>query len=413
MSLTALLQQTKIASQKLSNLSTKEKNAALKTIVKIIKEKRSSIDAANKKDVALAQKNNRSNAYIDRLTITPKRFAEMLHQTEAIARLKDPIGEIIEKRVLKNGVLLVKTRVPLGVIGIIYESRPNVTLDVAALCLKSGNACVLKGGSDCLNSNRALVSCIHQALQKTGIPKEAVTFLDTANRSIVLKMLKQNQFIDVLIPRGGYELVRKVAEQSTIPLLYHAQGGARIYVDESANIKKAVAVCVNAKINRPGTCNSLDTILVHKKIAKIFLPLLAEKFLTANAEIRGDAETRKIIQANRANEVDFKTEFLSLIVSIKIVNNDRQAIDFITRYSKKHSEGIVAENKAIIKKFTALIDAAALFINCSTRLHDGGVFGLGAEMGIATGKLHARGPVGLRDLATYKWVVYGNGEIRK
>jgi glutamate-5-semialdehyde dehydrogenase len=315
----------------------------------------------------------------------------MIHQTEAIARSNDPIGEIIEKRVLKNGVLLLKKRVPLGVIGIIYESRPNVTLDVAALCLKSGNACVLKGGSDCLNSNRALVSCIHQALQKTGIPKEAVTFLDTANRSIVLKMLKQHQFIDVLIPRGGYELVRKVAEQSTIPLLYHAQGGARIYVDESANIKKAIAVCVNAKINRPGTCNSLDTILVHKKIAKTFLPLLAAKFMTANVEIRGDAETRKVIQASRANEVDFKTEFLSLIVSRKVVNDD----------------------KAIIKKFTALIDAAALFINCSTRLHDGGVFGLGAEMGIATGKLHARGPVGLRDLATYKWVVYGNGEIRK
>lgn len=413
MHLTALLRKTKRAAQKVATLSAQEKNAALVALVKILKENKLSIDAENKKDMARARKNNRTSAFVDRLTITPKRFAEMLRQLKTIARLPDPVGELIEQRTLKNGVLLHKVRVPLGVIGIIYESRPNVTIDVAALCLKSGNACVLKGGTDSLKSNRALVACIHEALEKTAMPQETVTFLDTTNRSVVAKLLHQNDFLDVIIPRGGYELVRKVAEESTIPVLYHAEGGARIYVDESADIDMAVAICVNAKANRPGTCNALDTVLVHQKVAKTFLPLLAKKFAAPNVEIRGDEKTQKIIHAKPAHKQDFETEFLNLIISIKVVDTPDEALDFIARYSKKHSEGIVAKNASVIKKFISAIDAAALFVNCSTRLHDGGIFGLGAEMGIATGKLHARGPVGLRELTTYKWVAYGKGQVRE
>ena len=296
-----------------------------------------------------------------------------------------------------KGIRLKKVRVPLGVVGIIYESRPNVTLEAAALALKSGNAVILKGGKEAINTNREIVSCIHKAFKKQHLPKEIVLFLDTADRRVVDALIKADKYIDILIPRGGYELVKKVQVNSTIPVLAHSAGGARIYIDKSADINKALRICLNAKINRPATCNSLDTVVVHKGIAGIFLPKFYKLMSQNGVEIRNN----------------YETEFLDKIVAIKVVKDVNGAIRFIKKYSKGHSEGIIAVDKRAIEKFVQEIDAAGLFVNCSTRLHDGFIFGLGAEIGIATAKLHARGPVGLKELTTYKWIAYGKGQIRE
>ncbi len=407
-----LLQKTKTASSALAGLSNAKKNGVLSALARALETSRAAILTANEKDVKRAAARKLSRAYQDRLAITPARFQEMLSRVKLIAKAKNPIGEIIAKKTLQNGIVLKKIRVPIGVIAIIYESRPTVTVDVAALCIKSGNACVLKGGSDAQNTNRALAHCIKEALAHTGVPHEAVLFLDTRGRKAVSSLLKAREYIDVLIPRGGKELMQKVADESAIPVLYHAEGGARIYIDESADIETALNVCVNAKTSRPATCNSLDTVVVHSRVAGAFLPLLAKKLETHRVEIRGDAKTRTLIKARSATTKDYTTEFLDLILAVKIVNTLDEALCFIAHTSTHHSEGIIARRSGAIARFVNDIDAAALFVNCSTRLHDGGVFEMGAEMGIATGKLHARGPVGLYELTTYKWVAYGSGQIR-
>ena len=412
-SLTLLLQATKNAGSTLAGLSSAKKNAALASLARVLEQSRAEILAENKKDVKSAAARKLSSAYQDRLAITPSRFNEMLSQVKFIANAKNPIGEIIETKTLKNGIMLKKIRVPIGVIAIIYESRPAVTIDVAALCIKSGNACVLKGGSDAQNTNRALAHCITQALAHTGVPREAVLFLDMRGRKAVSALLQAREYIDVLIPRGGNELVQKVANESVIPVLYHAEGGARIYIDESANVETAVKLCVNAKTSRPAPCNSLDTVVVHARVAGAFLPLLAKKLAPHRVEIRGDKKTRTRIKARIASTKDYTTEFLDLILAVKVVDTLDEAIRFITKTSKRHSEGVIARKKSAISRFVNEIDAAALFVNCSTRLHDGGVFEMGAEVGIATGKLHARGPVGLYELTTYKWVAYGSGQVRE
>lgn len=412
-----IIKKTKYASFTVGNLSTERKNSLLLEIAAEIRLNKENILRENRKDVEMAKEMGLSEVFIDRLTISEKVFNGIVDQIYKVAMLPDPVGSCLEKRKLANGIILKKISTPLGVIGVIYESRPNVTLDAAILAIKSGNAIVLKGGQEAFCSNKAIVRCIHCALKKFDLPQEAVLFLGTGNKEmdkrLVYQLLKFNKFIDVVIPRGGYGLIKEVIRRSTIPLLYHGAGGARIYVDKSADLKLAVTVCTNAKTNRPSTCNSLDTVIVHEEVAREFLKKLTDSLKSYGVEIKGDNQTRKIINTKKATEADYKKEFLDLVLAIKIVSSLEDAIKFINMYTKKHSEGIIAKDKRIIKEFTQSIDAASVFVNCSTRLHDGEIFGLGAEMGIATGKLHARGPVGLKELTTYKWIAYGKGQIRE
>lgn len=385
------------ASRLFSRISTQEKNAVLADLALRIRKGIREILRANRIDVREAKKSGCDGAFINRLTLTEQSVVAMVQGAEEIAALPDPVGRVLEERILANGVHLKKRAVPLGALFVIYESRPNVTIDAAALAFKAGSAIVLKGGSEAIRTNRVLVDLFHQALRMHDMPEAGVLFLDTTDRAVVSWLLRQEQYIDVVIPRGGYGLVRTVVEQSRIPVLYHAAGGARIYIDQSADVDMAVDVCVNAKTSRPATCNSLDTIVVHEAVVQEFVPRVTAALKENGVEIVED---------------DWSTEFLSLKVSMKTVKDIGEAISFIRQHSKKHTEGIVATDQNTIDAFVSSIDAAAIMVNCSTRLHDGGAFGLGAEMGIATGKLHARGPVGLNELVTYQWVAQGNGQIR-
>ena len=410
--LTESLTKTKKASLALAVASAREKSLILLEIARELQKSKSEILRENAKDILRARKNKLSSAFVDRLDLSGDKLAHTIKAVKEVAKLPDPCGELIEKKKLANGVILRKVRVPLGVIGIIYESRPNVTVDAAILAIKSGNGIVLKGGSDALMTNSVLVRCIERALETKGFSPDSVLFLNTSDRKVVDNLLRQSDLVDVLIPRGGYELVKKVALRSRIPVLYHAEGGARIYVDSSAPISRAIKICMNAKTSRPGVCNALDTIVVHRDIAPRFLKEIEPLFISSGVEVRGDREACKLIKALPAREKDYHTEFLDLVVSIKVVENVTEAIQFINDHSNRHSEGIIAKSRDAIWAFTEQVDAAALFVNCSTRLHDGGVFEMGAEMGIATGKLHARGPVGLTELTTYKWIACGGGQLR-
>lgn len=384
------------ASFEIAQRREENKNKFLHNLAKILLREKKNILAANKKDIIFAKRKNLSKAFIDRLKLDENGIEKMIQSLKNIEGLESPIGRILEKKRLANGLLLQKLSVPIGVILVIYESRPEVTIDVASLCIKSGNYAILKGGRDALNTNRALYHCILKALTVAGIAEETVTFIDTSDRSVINSLLKENQYIDLVIARGDYEMVKRIQNISKIPVLAHSSGGARIYVDKSADLKVAEELIINSKISKPAACNSLDTVIVHQGLAKMFVPKLVNKLEKLGVEVSSD----------------YKTEFLDLVLSIKIVKNIGEALEFINRYTKKHTEGIIAEDPAVIHKFIKNVDAAALLINCSTRLHDGGVFGMGAEMGISTGKLHARGPVGLKELTTYKWVVKGNGQIR-
>ncbi len=393
-------------------------NRALEILAGKIEAAEEEIIRQNRPDIDLAKRNGQTSAFIDRLTLNPARIKTMVKSIREIVALPGPIGQTLEERILENGVRLKKIAVPLGVIGIIYESRPNVTVDAAVLCIKSGNAVVLKGGSEALNSNRFLVGLIKAALEEAGLSVEAVGFIDSPDRAATRYLLKMDQFLDVLIPRGGYELVRAVVEGSSIPVLYHAEGGARIYVDPSADLEIARRVALNAKTDRPSTCNTLDTLVLHRSVVVDFLKNALPDFAQAGVRVRADETALQLVGPElarlmeKADETDWSTEYLDLIVSVKVVDSFGEGLDFIRRYSKRHTEGIIARDEAVIATFLASLDAAALFVNCSTRLHDGNLFGLGAEMGIATGKLHARGPVGLKELTTYKWVAIGEGQIR-
>jgi glutamate-5-semialdehyde dehydrogenase len=409
------LKACKVSVGVLAQLSAEKKRQTLLTLVSILTAEKQKILTANKQDIARAIYDGKSEAFIDRLTFSDKTYASMLNQLQAIAESPEFLHEVLEEKVLANGVRLQKLRVPLGVVAVVYESRPNVTIDVFALCFMSGNVSVLKGGSDAIHTNRILAGCIHQALQKHGISDNVSLFLDTTQRRIVSWLIKERAYIDVIVPRGGYTLVAKIADEAKIPVLYHASGGARIYVDESADLSMALSICVNAKTNRPATCNSVDTIVVHESLAHKFLPLLIEKLWEHDVKIYGDEKTREIVSLHveSADAEDYDTEFLDYVVAIKIVSDADEAIQFIATHTTHHSEGIVSKDKAVIARFVSTVDAAGVFVNCSTRLHDGGIFGLGAEIGVATGKLHARGPVGLRELMTYKWVAYGKGQVRE
>ncbi len=405
------LEKVKKVSLFLSQLNEKKKNTFLQRLATTLQNHKNIILETNKKDIKNAKTNKLSSAFIQRLTLNENGFTNMISRLIDLQKLKSGIGTVISKKQLRNGILLKKVAVPIGTILVIYESRPEVTVDIAALCIKSGNVALLKGGSEAINTNRVLYICIKNALVQSCIEKNAVSFVE--DRKSVNFLLKQNEYIDLVIARGSYSLVKTILKQSSIPVLAHAAGGARIYVDKSADLSHAIHILINAKISKPAACNSLDTILIHRDIKDSFILELVQRMQSLKVSVMGDTYISKLTGVKKVNNSDWDTEFLGLKVSIKMVENSKEAIQFINTYTKKHSEGIIAADKKAINTFTKEVDAAALFINCSTRFNDGYEFGLGAEMGIATGKIHARGPVGLKELTIYKWEAYGNGQIRE
>ncbi len=382
-----------------SQTTESERNAFLRNLAREIVRRRERVLAANALDIRDAEAKQLDAAFIARLSIDTRGIDHLVAKLRSIARLKSGIGEVIEQTTRKKKLVLKKVRVPLGVLFVIYEARPEVTIDVAGLCVKSGNAVILKGGSEALRTNKALFECIKTALRASGLPDYAVSFIASGDRSITNRILQKNGVVDLVIARGGYRMVRAVMMISKIPVLAHAAGGARVYVDKSANLDMAVKILVNAKTTKPVACNSLDTILVHRDIADTFAPQVTKAMQAKGVVVK--------------KTMDWDKETLGLVVGIKIVRDVREAVKFVRKYTKLHTEGIVARDADVIDYFTRSVDAAALFINASTRLHDGYVFGLGSEMGISTSKLHARGPVGLKELTTYKWQVYGKGNIRE
>ncbi|SHE90124.1 glutamate-5-semialdehyde dehydrogenase [Marinitoga hydrogenitolerans DSM 16785] len=403
----------KKASEILKKMNAAEKNKTIMEIAKEIKKNKDYILKENQKDVLLAEKKGLKKSLVDRLVLNEKRIQGMINACNTVINLKDPVGEIFDSFLRDDGLRISKVRVPLGVIGIIYESRPNVTLEATILSLKSGNTVLLRGGSDAINSNKAIVKTIKSGLKKSNIPESVIEIIEDTNRDIVNEMLKLNDYIDLIIPRGGKGLIDFVVKNATVPVLETGVGICHIFVDESADIKKSIDIIDNAKTQRPGTCNTVETVLIHKNIAEKILPGLKNRLEEKNVEIRGCEETLKIINVKKATEEDWKTEYLDLILSIKIVNEIDEAINHIKTYSTGHSESILTENYFNAMKFINEIDSAAVYINASTRFTDGGEFGLGAEMGISTQKMHARGPVGLKELTTYKYLIFGNYNVRE
>lgn len=367
----------------------------------------------NDKDIKRGEENGMHPGMIDRLRLTPERINGMAEGLCQIAELKDPVGEVLESFKRPNGLLIRKVRVPLGVIGIIYESRPNVTADAFGLCFKTGNAVILKGGSDALHSNKAITESIRKSLTECGVCKEAISLIESTDREVTSRFMKMNQYVDVLIPRGGAGLIRSVVENSTIPVIETGTGNCHIYVDEYADLKKAVPIIINAKTQRIGVCNACESLVVHEAVSESFLPALAKALNKEQVEIRADEAAKKLIpDAKEAREEDYGMEYLDYILSIKTVSSIEEAITHINRYSTKHSESILTENKKNEEKFLNEIDAACVYANASTRFTDGFEFGFGAEIGISTQKLHARGPMGLKELTSYKYTIAGNGQIR-
>lgn len=409
-----IARQAKTASQKLANLSSNTKNQALLKMAESIEKNRERIIKENKKDVNLAKKKEFSKALIDRLTLDEKRIRQMSKSLEDIASIEDPIGKIENIRRRPNGLQIGKMVVPLGVIGIIYEARPNVTIDAAALCLKAGNATILRGGSEAIYSNIILADLLKKAGQETGLPSGSIQLIKTTDRMAVTEMLKLNAYIDVIIPRGGEELIRVVMENSNIPVIEHYKGICHIYIDEEADLRMAEEISFNAKVQRPGVCNAMETLLVNEKIAAKFLPGMIKRLQEAAVEIRGDEKTYQIARGiKRASEEDWQTEYLDLILSIKILEGIEEAINHINNYGSHHSDAIITNNYSKSRQFLQEVDSAAVYVNASTRFTDGAEFGLGAEIGISTQKLHARGPIGVNELTSTKFIIWGDGQIRK
>ena len=391
---------------------TKQKNAALKAISDAILQNRREIIKQNERDIENARINGMSEALIDRLTLTHARIDAMSAGVLQVMALKDPIGEIIGGEELPNGLVIEKKRVPLGVIGIIFESRPNVTVDAAALCLKAGNVCILRGGSDAIYSNKCLVKLMREAVESAGLPADSVQLVVDTSRAVAGELMKADKYIDVLIPRGGGGLIRSVMQNSTIPVIQTGEGNCHVYVDRFADIDMAVNIVDNAKTQRPSVCNAIENVLVHKDVAEQFFTALNTKW-NGKVKIYGDETCAKFMQVERAvTEEDYRTEFLDYAIAAKTVSSLDEAIAHINKYGTKHSECIVTINLDNAEKFRRLVDAAAVYVNASTRFTDGFEFGLGAEIGISTQKLHARGPMGLQALTTYKYLVSGNGQIR-
>ncbi len=399
------------AKRELAVLGTADKNKILNDCAEALRKNTDNIIAANKADLANAEKNGMKASLVDRLTLTEKRIEDMAVGLEQIAKLPDPIGEYLNSKTLPNGLIITQKRVPMGVIGIIYEARPNVTSDAFGLCLKAGSAVILRGGSDAINSNKAVIAAFHSVLD---INKDIVQLVEDTSRESANEMMKMNGYIDVLIPRGGSGLIQAVVKNSTVPVIETGVGNCHVFVDESADIEKAVNIIVNAKAQRPGVCNAAETMLVHKNIAKDFLPKAAAALREKNVEIRGDKAVKSIVpDVVDALEEDWATEYGDYILAVKVVESVDEAIDHIAKYSTGHSESIVTESYLNSKKFTERVDSAAVYVNASTRFTDGNEFGFGAEIGISTQKLHARGPMGLKELTTTKYIILGEGQIRQ
>jgi glutamate-5-semialdehyde dehydrogenase len=409
----------KDASRKLAGLSTNQKNEALLAIAGELESQSQMVLGQNALDIADGREKGLSEAVLDRLLLTDGRIASLAADVRRVVDLPDPVGTDMEGRVLTNGLRLSKRRIPIGVIGAIYEARPNVTIDISTLCLKTGNATILRGGKETLRSNLALVNVIQAALEKSGLPQAAVQYIDDPDRELVRQLLRLDRYVDMIIPRGGAGLHRLCREQSTIPVITGGIGICHIYVDESADLDRAVDIIENAKVQRPSVCNALDTLLVHPAVAPSLLPRVAARLAESGVELRADEEALAILRTNGhgadvepAGPDDFDQEWLALILGLKVVAGLEEAIDHIQQHSTEHSDGILTKDLDQASRFINAVNSSAVFVNASTRFNDGGEFGLGAEVAVSTQKLHARGPMGLEELTTYKWIAIGDGHIR-
>jgi len=406
-------EQARAASRLMAKADTNIKNQALRNIAALIRQHEKALLAANQQDLDAAKANGMEPAMLDRLALSEKSIATMAEGLEQIASLPDPIGEMSNFKYRPSGIQIGQMRVPLGVIGIIYEARPNVTVDAAGLCIKSGNACILRGGSEAIHCNQALAKLVHQGLQQAGLPQAAVLVVETTDRAAVGELITMKQYVDVIVPRGGKGLIERISNDARIPVIKHLDGNCHVYVDDEADIAKAVRILENAKTQRLGTCNTAESLLVARSIAKTALPKLAEMLLSKGVEIRGCDETRAIVpQAKAATEEDYYTEYLDAIISCKVVSGVDEAIEHINKYSSQHTEAIVTENYTKARQFLREVDSSSVMVNASTRFADGFEYGFGAEIGISTDKLHARGPVGLDGLTSLKYVVLGDGHVR-
>ncbi|MBN2407500.1 MAG: glutamate-5-semialdehyde dehydrogenase [Elusimicrobia bacterium] len=402
-----------LASRELRIISSDSKKNALIKIAELIDQKSEDIQFRNEIDVEAAKEDNLPAALIDRLLLDGKRIKSMTDGIREVAAMEDPVGEVLSHYTRPNGLVIDKVRVPLGVIAMIYESRPNVTGDSAALCLMSSNAVILRGGTEALNSNLAIGHYIREALKGTDIPQDAVQIIDDSDRNLINYLVSLKGMVDVVIPRGSEEMIETISRMSSVPVIGHGKGLCHIYIDSSADRKKAVEIVYNAKVQRPGVCNAVETLLVHTDAARSILPAVCEKLRSAQVELRGDEAAREICQMNEATEEDWSTEYLSLILSVKIVGSLEEAVEHIEKYGSRHSDCIIAEDREACDRFTDVVDSACVYCNASTRFTDGNQMGLGAEIGISNQKLHARGPMGLKELTSYKYLIRGNGQIRQ
>lgn len=404
----------KSAAKAIARASTGQKNQALEIIADTISARADSIAQANRIDLEAGEKNGLDAALLDRLALTPERIKSMVEGLRQVATLPDPCGEISEMAYRPSGIQVGKMRVPLGVIGIIYESRPNVTIDAASLCLKSGNAAILRGGSEAFHSNKAIAEAIAEGLAKAGLPQTCVQVLETTDRAAVGALITDKDNVDVIVPRGGKGLIERISREATVPVIKHLDGICHVYIDDHADADKAIAIAVNAKTHRYGVCNAMETLLIAKSQAAALLPTLAEIYGSKGVELRGCEQTRAIIaDCNPATEEDWQTEYLAPVLAIKVVAGIDEAIEHINCYSSQHTESIVTENYTLARRFLREVDSSSVMVNASTRFADGFEYGLGAEIGISTDKIHARGPVGLEGLTSQKWVVFGDGHIRQ
>ena len=414
MTLTEMGKRAKKAASVLNTLGSTEKNEGLLAASRALLDRMEEIEAANAKDMELAKSRNMSQGLLDRLALNPARIQAMADGLKEVAALEDPIGEVLSMKTRPNGLVIGKKRVPLGVVGMIYEARPNVTADAFGLCFKSGNAVILKGGSDALYSNQAIAEALREGLASCGLPEDAVQLIADTSREITKEMMRLNEYIDVLIPRGGAGLIQSVVENSTVPVIETGTGNCHIYVDESADFDMALDIIENAKTQRIGVCNACESLVVHQRIAPSFLPLLKKRLDPFQVEIRGDKRACSLTEGlTPASEEDWGREYLDYIVSLKVVDSIEEAISHINQYNTGHSESIVTSDYANAQKFLNEIDAAAVYVNASTRFTDGSEFGFGEEIGISTQKLHGRGPMGLTELTTTKYIIYGNGQVRR
>ncbi|MFA5863467.1 MAG: glutamate-5-semialdehyde dehydrogenase [Phycisphaerae bacterium] len=409
-----LAKRARTASRLLTELSVGQKDFALSKMAELLRSHKIQIKDANAKDLETAERDGLPPAMIDRLKLNDSRIEAMAVSIDQVARQTDPVGQIIEGHVRPNDLKIEKVRVPIGVIAIIFESRPNVTADAAALCLRSSNACILRGGKEAIHTNLAIAGVLREALGNAALPIDAVQLVESTDRNLVPELLQLSDYIDLVIPRGGESLIRAVVETSKIPVIKHYTGNCHIFVDKDCSLPLAEKIIINAKCQRPGVCNAVETILFHRAIAETFLPAICEKLARRGVEIRGCPETKKIFpRATPANDSDWSTEYLDLVLAVKVVSDVSQAIDHINNYGSHHTDAILTDNIPTAEKFVKQVDSASVMVNTSTRFSDGYEYGLGAEVGISTDKLHARGPMGAADLTTYKYVVRGNGQIRE